>query len=237
MTAGNDINVTEAIATANGTVALTATNGSVTLPVGTEVVTFYPIWFEEITTPMQAFISTGNAAVTLTSGDDFTLSSPVQTTGALTITSTHGDVTTAAPIADTTGVVTITAGDALVVNREIRTNDQAITLNAGAGGITINDIVDHDHTQTSSVNSRNANLTLNSVGDVNIIDSDGVATTKTLIIDTRGQIVTGVVGNAQTDAGRPEAVVLNADRGIVSFRPATPTRSLPRPLAVRSTSR
>jgi hypothetical protein len=38
MTAGNDINVTQGIATANGTVALTATNGSITLPVGTEVI-------------------------------------------------------------------------------------------------------------------------------------------------------------------------------------------------------
>jgi hypothetical protein len=55
-------------------------------------------------------------------------------------------VTTAAPIDDQTGVVTLTAGDALVVNREIRTNSQAITLNAGAGGITINQINDYDYT-------------------------------------------------------------------------------------------
>jgi hypothetical protein len=115
-------------------------------------------------------------------------------------------VTTAAPIADTTGVVTISAGDALVVNREIRTNDQAITLNAGtdiancsqAGhcGITINQIVDYDYTLTSSVNPRNANLTLNAVGDVQILDSDGVATTQTLTIDTRGQLLTGRIGDA-----------------------------------------
>ena len=237
MTAGNDINVTNGISTANGTVALTATAGSVVLPVNTEVIA--PVFdallnqtLDQIialpdgSSPMKAYISTGNAAVTLTSGDDFTLTSPVQTTGALTITSTHGDVTTAAPIADTTGVVIISAGDALVVNREIRTNDQAITLNAGtdstnclqAGhcGITINQIVDHDYTLTSSVNSRNANLTLNAVGDVRILDSDGVATMKTLTIDTRGRLFNGIVGDALSNSGRPEAVVLNADGGIGS---------------------
>jgi hypothetical protein len=104
------------------------------------------------------------------------------------------------------------------VNREIRTNDQAITLNAGAGGITINQIDDHDYTLTSSVNPRNANLTLNSIGDVNILDSRGVATTQTLTIDTRGQIVTGLIGDALSGTGRPQAVVLNADDGIAYFK-------------------
>ncbi len=114
-------------------------------------------------------------------------------------------------------MVTITAGDALVVNREIRTNDQAITLNAGAGGITINQIDDYDYTLTSSVNPRNANLTLNSVGDVTILDTGGVATTKTLTIDTRGQIVDRPASATRLsrDAAVPQAVVLNADGGIV----------------------
>ena len=242
MTAGNDINVTSGIATANGTVALTATNGSVTLPVGTEVIALifdagFSTTIDQITTPMQAFISTGNAAVTLTSGDDFTLSSPVQTTGALTITSTHGDVTTAAPIADTTGAVTITAGDALVVNREIRTNDQAITLNAGAGGITINQIVDYDYTRSSSVNPRNANLTLNSVGDVTILDSDGVATTKTLTIDTRGQIVPAAWATPCQVPAVPKRSCSMPMAALPFSAPASPARSWPRRLAARSTSR
>jgi filamentous hemagglutinin family protein len=222
MTAGQDITLTQAIATNNGTVALTATNGAITLPVGSEVVS--PVFdadlnttLDQITTPMQAYISTGNANVTLTSGGNFTLTSPVQTTGALSITSTNGNVTTAAPIADTTGAVTITAGNALIVNREIRTNDQDITLNAGAGGITINQIVDYDYTKTSSVNPRNANLTLNSVGNVSILDTDGVATTKTFTIDTRGTITTGLIGDALSGSGRPEHVILNADGGITQF--------------------
>jgi hypothetical protein len=205
------------------------TTGSVTLPVATEVIApvFDPIsghTYDQIvatpdgSSPMQASILAGNAPVTITSGGNFTLTSPVKTTGALTITSTNGDVTTAAPIDDQTGVVTLTAGDALVVNREIRTNSQAITLNAGAGGITINQINDYDYTGTSSVNPKDANLTLNSVGNVSILDDQGVATTQTLTIDTRSQILTGKIGYALTSlSGRPQSVILNADGGIVSF--------------------
>lgn len=229
MTAGNNLNVTDTIATNNGAIALTATAGSVTLPVATETIQsvfdpvrnqFYDqiVLFPDGSSPMQASILAGNAPVTLTSGGNFTLTSPIKTTGALTITSTNGNVTTAAPIDDQTGVVTLTAGNALVVNREIRTNDQAITLNAGAGGITINQIDDHDYTLTSSVNPRNANLTLNSIGDVTILDTRGVATTQTLTIDTRGQIVTGLIGDALSGTGRPQAVVLNADDGIAYFK-------------------
>jgi filamentous hemagglutinin family protein len=229
MTAGNNLNVVQSIATNDGAIALTATTGSVTLPVATEVIApvFDPIsghTYDQIvatpdgSSPMQASILAGNAPVTITSGGNFTLTSPVKTTGALTITSTNGDVTTAAPIDDQTGVVTLTAGDALVVNREIRTNSQAITLNAGAGGITINQINDYDYTGTSSVNPKDANLTLNSVGNVSILDDQGVATTQTLTIDTRSQILTGKIGYALTSlSGRPQSVILNADGGIVSF--------------------
>ena len=78
-------------------------------------------------------------------------------------------------------------------DRESRDQDQqpAITLNAGAGGITINQINDYDYTGTSSVNAKDANLTLNSIGNVSILDDRGVATTQTLTIDTRSQILTG----------------------------------------------
>ncbi len=220
MTAADDIAVNQGIVSEDGAVTLEATAGSITLPVGTEVVE--PVFFvlsniDQITTPMQAIISTGNGNVSLTSGSDFTLASPVKTTGSLTITSTGGDVTTAAPIDDETGVVTITAHDALVVNREIRTNDKAITLNAGTGGILINPINDYDYTLTSSVNAGNANLTLNSGGDVAITDSRGIATKQTLTIDARGQLLNGSIGDADSESGRPALVNLNADGGIVSF--------------------
>lgn len=209
MTAGNDIGVTQAIATDNGAVSLTATNGSITVPTGAE----------SLNNPMQWIISAGNAAVNLTSGDNFTLASPVKTTGALTIKSTTGDVTIWAPITDDTGEVKVTAGDALVVNHQIKSDSHPITLTAGAGGITINSIIDYDSTDTSAVNSKAANLTLNSVGNVSILDSRGISSSETVTIDTRGKIVTGTIGNSATTPAtvRPKVVVLNADAGIDQF--------------------
>jgi filamentous hemagglutinin family protein len=218
MTAGNDINLAAPIATNEGRVTLTATGGSVTLPVGVEVVLLLD-GVTQIVVPMEASVNAGSADVTITNGGDFTLSSPVKTTGALTITSTGGDITTAAPIASETGTVTLTAGDALVVNREIRTNNAPITLNAGAGGILVNTINDYDYSRTSSVNSGTANLTLNSVGDVAIVDSRGVSSGSTVTIDTQGRILQGSIGNATFEPvfSRPQLVRLDADGGIVTF--------------------
>jgi filamentous hemagglutinin family protein len=218
LTAGNDINLAAPIATADGRVTLTATGGSVTLPVGVEVVQFVD-GLNQIIVPMEASVTAGSADVTITNGGDFTLSSPVKTTGALTITSTGGDITTAAPIDSETGTVTLTAGDALVVNREIRTNNAPITLNAGAGGIVVNTINDYDYSRTSSVNSGTANLTMNSVGNVAILDGRGVSSSSTVTIDTQAQIVQGSIGNATFEPvfSRPQLVRLDADGGIVTF--------------------
>jgi filamentous hemagglutinin family protein len=216
LTAGNNIDLAGSIATNDGLVTLTATRGSVTLPVGLELVQTDG-FINQIVIPMEASVTAGSADVTITSGGDFTLSSPVKTTGALTITSTGGDIITAAPIDNQTGAVTLTAGDALVANREIRTNNAPITLNAGAGGITINTINDFDYSQTSSVNSGTANLTLNSVGNVAILDQFGVSSASTVTIDTQGQILQGSVGNATDSDTRPQLVRLDADGGIVSF--------------------
>ncbi len=55
----------------------------------------------------------GSAPVTITSGSNFTLTSPVETTGALTITSTNGNVRHRSADHDQTGAVTITAGDGM----------------------------------------------------------------------------------------------------------------------------
>ncbi|MEQ1727550.1 MAG: hypothetical protein ABL982_04140, partial [Vicinamibacterales bacterium] len=219
MTAVRDVHVAQFIATDNGAVSLTATNGSVTLPIGTEVVTtpVNPFGYTEITTPMEAAVIAGNADVSITSGSDFALTSPVKTTGSLTITSTSGIVTTFAPIADTTGAVTLTAGDGLVVNREVKSASKAIALNAGAGGITINAVNDYDSTGSAAINAAAGNLTLNSVGNVSILDGRGIASTATLTIDTRGQITGGSIGSVNQDTGRPATVVLNADQGIVTF--------------------
>ncbi|MEQ1730660.1 MAG: hypothetical protein ABL982_20010, partial [Vicinamibacterales bacterium] len=163
-------------------------------------------------------ISTGSGNVSLTSGGNFDFLSPVKTTGSLTVTSTGGDITTSAPIDDETGAVTITAYDQLVVNRDIRTADSAISLNAGAGGLSINVLDDYDYTKTSSVNSGSANLTLTSGGNVAINDPRGIASTATITIDADGQILSGSIGDAIAQSvGRPAIVNLNADGGIVSF--------------------
>jgi hypothetical protein len=168
---------------------------------------------------MQWIVSSGSAPIGITSGSDFTLASPVITTGALNITSTNGNVTIAAPIPDTTGAVTITAGNGLIVNHDIKSADQAITLNAGIGGITVNTITDFDQTLTSPVNAGAGNLTLNSVGDVSILDGRGIASSATLTIDTRSQILNGRAGDAAVSPApaRPQTLILNADGGIVSF--------------------
>lgn len=141
------------------------------------------------------------------------------TAGALNITSTNGNVNIIAPISDATGPVTITAGNAINVKHKINSNNQPITLNGGSGGITIFDVNDSCGIQecyrTSPVDARLANLTLNSVGDVSITGS-GVATAKTLTIDTRGRLLSGAIGDT-SDGDRPSKVVLIADQGIPSF--------------------
>ncbi|HEX8027381.1 MAG TPA: hypothetical protein VF491_02920, partial [Vicinamibacterales bacterium] len=218
MTAGNGITVVSPIATNDGAISLTATSGSIVLPVGTEVIDSSNPMNPVIATPMQASIIAGSAPVTLSSGGNFTLSSPVKTTGALTLATTGGNLTIAAPIDDQTGVVTISAGNGLIVNREIHSNNQDITLSAGAGGILINQIVDYDYRQIASVNPDQANLTLRSSGDITINDAHGVASGKNLTIDTRGRITNGIVGDANNVANnRPQNLYLTADGGITTF--------------------
>jgi filamentous hemagglutinin family protein len=208
LTAGNNLNLTKSIATNNGAVALTATTGSVTVPTGVETAV----------QPMEWIVSAGNAPVSITSGSNFSLNSPINTTGSLAITSTGGNVNIAAPITDDTGAVTITAGNGITVNHQVKSNNQPITLNAGAGGIVVNPITDFDLTLLSPVNSGSGNLTFNSIGNVSILENRGISSTATVTIDTRGQIVTGRIGDASLVAPiRPQSVILNADQGIASF--------------------
>ena len=211
MTAGNDLNLPTFIATNDGAVTMTATTGSVTVPVGTE----------SFMSPMQWVVYTGSAPVSITSGADFSLDSPVSTSGSLHIASTGGNVNIAAPITDDTGAVTISADSGITVNHQVKSDNQPITLTAGPGGITVNAISDYDQTLTSPVNSGTADLTFNSVGDVAILDNRGISSQGTVTIDTRGQIVTGLIGDSTTSLDRPEKVVLNADNGIVFFNTGT----------------
>jgi hypothetical protein len=145
------------------------------------------------------------------------------TTGALNITSTHGNVNVIAPISDETGPVTITAGNTINILHKINSNNQPIVLNGGTGGIKVFAMDDScagtiQCHRTPPVDARMADLTLNSIGDVSMLG--GVATAKTLTVDTRGKILDGGIG-ASTAGGFPQKVVLNADQGIVGFGTGT----------------
>jgi hypothetical protein len=141
------------------------------------------------------------------------------TTGNLSLTSTRGDVTVNAPIPDTTGEVAITAGDAIVVNHKVFSDDRPITLIAGPGGITVNSTTD-DYGILSgglspAIDSGTGDMMLQSVGDVLITTSNGIATDGKLTIDTRGKIIDGMVN--QNWVYVPSEIELIADGGIVSF--------------------
>ncbi len=214
MTANRNVALNTAVATSNGAVSLTATTGTITMPNGVA----------GNGEPTAAIIETGDAPISLTTGGNFSLASSVTTSGTLNIRSTGGNVTIAAPITNQTGAVTVTAANALTVNHQVKSNNQNIVLTAGTGGITVNSIVDNDQTLTAPVNSGTANLTLNSGGNVSVLDGRGVASTGTLRIDARGQIVTGSVGKSTSGGAQyPQNVVLIADQGIVSFSAPGPS--------------
>ena len=141
------------------------------------------------------------------------------TSGALTIHSTQGSVNVNTPVPDSTGAVTITAANAVNVNQKINTNNAPVTINAGAGGINV--AANADGCGGSSlcadapeIDSRLGNLTLNSVGNINIADLMGVTTGGILTIDTRGAIVQGAVGKSLGAIPVPQRIILTGDQGI-----------------------
>lgn len=158
------------------------------------------------------------------------------TTGNLSLTSTGGNVTVDAPIPDTTGAVAITASSSvtyddngraviagdkgIIVNHKIFSNNQPITLTAGAGGIVVNGTNDNYGIGSAAVgrpaiDPRSGSLTLQAAGDISIVTSNGIATSNTLTIDTRSKILQGAVNEYVNY--RPSKILLNADKGINSF--------------------
>jgi filamentous hemagglutinin family protein len=233
MTAGNNLNLNEHITTNDGIANLTTTTGSVVLASTKQVRT----GSASINIVSGGDFSTGAAPPAVPDpGAPFAtyedmlayvsnfLKDYVQlvTTGALNITSTNGAVNVDAPIPDTTGAVTIN-GNTINVRQHINSNNQPITLNAGTGGITISTVSDlcgsGQCIDAAAVDARNANLTLNSVGNVSIANSE-IATTKILTIDTRGTL-TGSVGPSQIPGvgvdTTPQKIILTADGGIPDF--------------------
>jgi hypothetical protein len=147
------------------------------------------------------------------------------TNGKLSLTSTGGSITVDAPIPDNTGEVAITAANAIIVNHKVFSNNQPISLAAGAGGITVNGtddtygIMGYGIGPSPAIDSGSGPLTLQALGDVSITKENGIATTGKLAIDTRGKIETGTVTpSLQSPSGYkyPSEIELVADEGIGS---------------------
>ncbi|MEK7752059.1 MAG: hypothetical protein AAB654_09100 [Acidobacteriota bacterium] len=240
LTAGNNLRLFDNIATNNGAINLSSTIGSVFLAPASQDAN------RLLLAPPKQVLAGSAPITIVSGGDFSTGARPPQpipnpthgetdgiayerdflkqyvqlvTTGPLNITSTNGNVNVDAPISDMTGPVTITAGNAINVKHKISSDNQPITLNAGPGGITtfpVNTTCSICRDPFAPVDARNANLTLNSVGNV-FITGGTVGTSQTLTIDTRGQIVTGSVGLSRGRSQYPSKQVLIADLGIPSF--------------------
>jgi len=162
-TAGININLIRDLATYNGPVNLTATNGTLNIAWNAADSRTYRIQAGSapITVSAGGNLTTGTAVpatlpapdpasysgMTLLEKRDFInsyiadqLKSYVAffTTGKLSLTSTAGDITVDAPLTKDGGEVALTAADQIVVNRKVYSNSQPITLTAGAGGIVVN---------------------------------------------------------------------------------------------------
>jgi uncharacterized protein (DUF2345 family) len=254
-TAGNNVNLYKDLATYNGPVDITATTGTLNIAWDANRTHRIQTGSAPISVTTGGNLSTGTAPPTTFAAPDRSVLDPLNndqkkeflynyivdqlrpyvafsTNGKLSLISTGGDVTVDAPIPSTTGEVAITAADAIVVNHKVFSNNQPITLTAGAGGITVNSTSD-DYgimSQLSSltppinvlignspaIDSGSGPLTLRAVGDVWITTANGIATKGKLTIDTRSKIVRGTVSNPVT-AYVPSEIELIADGGIVSF--------------------
>ncbi|MFH2045781.1 MAG: filamentous hemagglutinin N-terminal domain-containing protein [Pseudomonadota bacterium] len=145
-------------------------------------------------------------------------------TGKLSLSSTAGDVIVDAPISDTTGEVDLTASNKIIVNHKIFSDNQQITLTAGAGGIEVNStddtygMIGYDIELSPAIDSGSGSLTFRTLGDISITTQNNVATRGKLTIDTRSKILHGAVAYyLDTPSNHPSEIELIADGGIDSF--------------------
>jgi hypothetical protein len=151
-TAGNNVNLNRDLGTYNGPVNITATTG--TLNIAWDAANGRTNRIQTGTSPITVTtggnLSTGTAPPTshtnfpvawdgVQNPNDYIVDQlkryvAFSTTGKLSLSSTGGDVTVDAPIPNNTGGVALSAADAIVVNHKVYTNNQPITLTAGAGG-------------------------------------------------------------------------------------------------------
>lgn len=240
LTASNNVTLNESIATFNGAVNVTATNGTLSFLPGTAMNNYNDT----------KRILAGSAPINITTGGNFTTGaappaglmfaalpgSPTSTvvnayitdslkswvtlvtTGKLTLTSTGGNVSIDAPIPNTTGEIEINAGNAVVFNHKLITDNNPVTINAGAGGVTVNANINNDqyypggNGTSSAIDTKAANLIIRSIGDINILDS--IASSRTIILDTDGALLRGTIGNSNGAGVRPDNILISADQGI-----------------------
>jgi filamentous hemagglutinin family protein len=239
-TAGNNVNLNRDLATYNGPVNITATTGTLNIAWNGADSRTYRIetGSAPITVTAGGNLSTGPAPPPTLPAPDLTgvtdkytfLTNYIaeqlkpyvafSTTGKLSLTSTGGNFTVDAPIPDTTGEIALTAANAVVVNHKVFSQNQPITLTAGAGGITVNGTDDNygglgfNLNSSPAIDSGSAPLTLRAVGDVSITNQNGIATAAKLTIDTRSKILNGSVNEI---VYHPSEIELVADGGIDSF--------------------
>ncbi len=148
------------------------------------------------------------------------------TTGKLSLSSTGGNVTVDAPIPGTTGGIELNAANAIVVNHKVFSDDQPVSLTAGAGGIVVNTTDDNYGiyrpdgvavaNPSPSIDSGAGDLTLRAGGDIDIETSKGIATSGKLTIDTDSKILQGLVSVMVPYV--PSEIELVAVQGIDSFQ-------------------
>jgi len=212
MTAGNDINIGADIASYKGALAgandaaiqLTATNGTVSLTNGIKVMSDKGA----VTVTAGGNLNNGpyiNGDLTSKDGNNVYLvnlapTTGYFTTGALHLASTGGSVTINQIIPNTTGSVTIDAANAIQVNQRIYTKGGDITMNAGAGGITVTGTADPADPNASpkistdtlgDMDAQGGNITLQASGDIrtSVLRSAATITLKS----TAGSIIGGTV--------------------------------------------
>lgn len=241
LAAGNDVNLNKDLVTYDGDVNIAATNGILNIAWDNTNSRTYRIQSGSapITATTGGNLTTGPAPPTTFAVPDLTgiadqaayLRAYIvdqlkpyiafSTTGKLSLISTGGDVTVDAPIPDTTGEIVLTAADKVAVNHKVLSNDQPITITAGAGGIEVNGTDDTYGMGSSygigtspAIDSGSGPLTFRALGDISITTQNGVSTSGKLTIDTRSKILQGAVASY---AYSPSEIELIADGGIDSF--------------------
>ncbi len=216
LTAGHDVNVAQDVVSRSAPLVVQGSGGTVRVAAGKQ-------------------LRSGSGRLTVSAGSDLYVGDPAAakpnadtpyiTSGTLNVASTAGTLYIEAPIPDSTGPVNLYGGHAVRVNERIYSNNEDISITAGAGGIIMSAAsIDVPSTVTppsvgmilSDTDARLGDLTLLAQGD---ISAPSVRTVGTLsITSTAGHILGGRVEQSRVAGGKvPRLVQLAAAQGIDSF--------------------